>query len=421
MKLEIQPLVALCDEKVSIRVSGLPASEKVKISASMSLPWAKTVVLESFAWFTADQGGNVDLSKQKPDAGTYDYVDGMGLIASMGLVSGDIKDIGQNISVDENLFIDIVAENGPDRTTAKLERLFKSPDIKRLGIREEFVGDLFYTDDKNNQTIVFLGGSGSGLGPNMPVAAALASHGFNVLSLPYFGEKGLPAQLSEIPLEYFERVFKWLSENPITGGKAIQLLGMSKGAELALLLASRYPFITKVAVWAPHAYCFQGIAFKNVSSWTHGGKQLPFIQLKNRWVFESAIRGMIKNEPFTFTYTYKKGLKVAKNKEAARIKIENSNADLLLFATTDNGMWNTYDGCMQIMDTLRQSNYPHKYDLVIYEGAGEPFYVPYILPAGETTMKMAPRLVLSMGGTLKANAFTKADSWEKTIRFFKNE
>ena len=71
------------------------------------------------------------------------------------------------------------------------------------------------------------------------------------------------------------------------------------------------------------------------------------------------------------------------------------------------------------MDTLRRSNYKQKNDLVVYEDAGEPYYVPYIIPVSESTVKMAPRLVLSMGGTLEGNAYARVDSWEKTIEFFK--
>ena len=198
-----------------------------------------------------------------------------------------MEKIVQNISVSENMFIDILAECGQQQASAKVERLFKTSEIKSRRITDGFVGELFYSDDPGNKTIVWLGGSGSGLGVSSPIAAVLASHGFNVLSLPFFGEKGLPAQLSEIPLEYFERVFAWLAKSPITGGKEVWILGMSKGAELALILASRYAFITRVAVFAPHAYCFQGLAFKNVSSWTYEGKALPFIQLKNRWVVAS--------------------------------------------------------------------------------------------------------------------------------------
>src|SRR5271157_3420995 len=147
MKLETRPLVALCDERVNISVSELPASGKVKVSASMSFPWAKTIKYESFAWFTADSSGNLDLSKQKPDSGTYDFVDSMGLIVSMRRVVGDLKDIVQNISVNESLFIDIVVECGQDRACAKLERLFKYPEVKSLNITDEFVGEFFYTEN----------------------------------------------------------------------------------------------------------------------------------------------------------------------------------------------------------------------------------------------------------------------------------
>jgi len=286
--------------------------------------------------------------------------------------------------------------------------------------RDEFVGDLFYAEGTNRPTIVWLGGSGSGLGVNQIVAAPLASHGFNVLSLPYFGEKGLPPQLSEVPLEYFERVFTWLSKNPITAGKEIQLFGMSKGGESALVLASRYPFIRKVALFSPHAYCFQGIAFKSVSSWTYGGKSLPFIRLKNRWVVAHFVRCFINAEPFGFRPPYRQALAAAKNKEAARIKVEDARADLLVLATGQNGMWNSGDGCLEIMETLRKHNYPYAYELVVYEDAGEPTPPPYVIPPGTSNVKVAPRVVLSLGGTLEGNARAQGEGWEKIVAFFKN-
>jgi esterase/lipase len=418
MKLTIHPVVALCDRKVDIGITELPAHAKVKISASLCLPWAKSVVFESTAWFKADADGRVDLARQKPDAGSYDFVDSMGLIVSVK--SKDPKameKITQNISVSESMAIDILAECGQERASAKLERLFKTPEIKSQRISDEFVGEFFYSDNPSNKTVVWVGGSGSGLAVNAPIAAALASHGFNVLAVAYFGEKGLPPQLSRIPLEYFEKVFAWLANNPLTAGKEIQVLGMSKGAEVALLLASRYPIITRMALFAPHAYCFQGIAFKDESSWTYAGEDLPYIRLRNRWVYANMLRGFIKNEPFEFASVYSKGLAVAENKEEARIKIENAHADLLLITTKECGMWNTYDGCIQIMDTLRKHNYPQAYELVVYENAGEPYYVPYVFPAGESSLQMAPRLVLSTGGTLEGNAHAKAGAWEEAIAY----
>jgi len=417
MKLHIEPKVALYDQKKDICVSELPSFGKVRINASFCLPWAKDVLFESSGWFTSDKDGRVDLAQQKPDSGSYDFIDSMGLIESAQSQDPKVMEkIAKNISVNESMFITIVVECEQERASEKLERLFKTAEIKSQRITDEFVGELFYSELPDRKTIVWLAGSGGGLGINSPVCAPLASHGFNVLSVPFFGEKGLPAQLSRIPLEYFEKVFHWLSNNPITAGKDIQILGMSKGAELALVLASRNGLIKKVAVWAPHAYSFQGIAYKDESSWTYAERDLPFIRLKNRWVLGNVLHSFIKNEPFEFASVYKKGVSVAKNKEAARIRVEEAQADLL-FTSKNCGMWNTYDGSVKIMETLQKCGYPHSYHLVVYEDAGEPYMVPYVLPAGMNSVKMAPRMVLSMGGTLEGNAYARVDAWEKAIAF----
>jgi len=83
-------------------------------------------------------------------------------------------------------------------------------------------------------------------------------------------------------------------------------------------------------------------------------------------------------------------------------------------------MWNTYDGCVEIMDILRKCNYLHIHELVVYEGTGELYLVPYVIPVGLNSMKMAPRLVLSTGGTLQGNAYAQAYAWKRAIEFLKN-
>jgi pimeloyl-ACP methyl ester carboxylesterase len=419
MKLEILPEKALVDTKLNIKITGVTPESRVKVGVSLRLPWASDVEYESSAWFTADTNGQVDPAKQKPDEGSYDFIDPMGLVVSVKSTDPKaLQKIAQNISIDEDMYIEFVAECGEEKVTARAERYFKSPEIKSLRIMDEFVGELFYTDEPGRPTILFIGGSGSGLAVDAPISAALASHGFNVLSISFFGERNLPPRLSRVPLEYFEKVFDWVQHNPITSGKEIWILGMSKGAEVSLILASRHPEIARVALWAPHAYCFQGIAFKNESSWTYQGKDLPFIRIKNLWVLAHMLECFIKNKPFGYTPAFVKSLRLANNKEDARIKIEKSNADFLFCTGMDCGMWNTYDGSMEIMDILKTKNYPHAYELIVYEDAGEPYYVPYVIPAGESSAKMMPRLTLSMGGTLQGNAYAREDSWVKTIEFF---
>ena len=41
------------------------------------------------------------------------------------------------------------------------------------------------------------------------------------------------------------------------------------------------------------------------------------------------------------------------------------------------------------------------------------------MPPGEASVTVAPRVVLSPGGTLAGNARAQADGWEKIVAFFK--
>jgi len=360
----------------------------------------------------------VDLSTQRPDSGTYDWVDGMGLVESMTRQQTNLGDIAKDISARDSIFMEVVAETNGETQRATVERRFMSPEVHTERVSTPFTGELFFTDQAHNPTVIVPTGSGGDLGSTLPIAALLASHGLNALALAYFHEQGLPSNLARIPLEYFEGVFAWLANHPLVNGKKLQILGISKGGELALLLASRYPVITRVVGMAPHAYCFQGLNFRNMSSWTYHGEDLPFIQLKDRWVFADMLSGFLHDRPFEFAPTYVRGLHSARNTEAARIKVENAQADLLLLAGRQDGMWNAYDGCVRIMEELTKRDYPHQFSFQAYDGAGHQWYPAYIVPCTETTSRMGPRLVLSTGGALEANARAVADGWERALAFF---
>jgi dienelactone hydrolase len=337
-------------------------------------------------------------------------------------VEGKFQDVVRNIAVEQKLSIDIVAECEQDKSSVIVERFFMSPELKSLRINDEFIGELFYTENSSNKTIVFIGGSSNeDLCTILPPSALLASHGFNVLALAFFGEKGLNSALAEIPLEYFEKVFAWLEENPITHCEEIYVYGGSIGAVLALLLTSRYPIIRKVVAVNPMAWCFQGLTLKRVSLWTYGGKSLPFVKFAWGPTLANIMSCFIKNKPFGFAYMYRKSLEIAENKEEARIKMENSNADILLFGGQKDGWWDTHDACLKITEELAKHNYQHAYEYISYEDGGHACYAPFIIPVDELSAptRIAPRLVFSEGVSPEANAHMLEDSWEKAIQFFK--
>jgi dienelactone hydrolase len=70
----------------------------------------------------------------------------------------------------------------------------------------------------------------------------------------------------------------WLRAQPAVDSKRIAIFGGSKGAELALLAASRNPAIRAVVAIAPSSVIYQSITGgkQESSSWTAGGKELPY-------------------------------------------------------------------------------------------------------------------------------------------------
>jgi hypothetical protein len=191
---------------------------------------------------------------------------------------------------------------------------------------------------------------------------------------------------------------------------------------LALLLTSRYPVIRKVVVFNPIAWSFQGLTLKKVSMWTYNGKQLPFIKVPWASFVAYVIGSFIKNRPLGFAYAYRKGLEIAKNREDARIKIENSNADILMFGGQKDGWWDTHNACLKMMDELEKHNYQHRYEYISYENGGHACYAPFVIPAGEfsSPLRIMPRLVFSEEVTWETNAQMIEDTWRRSIEFLKN-
>ena len=119
------------------------------------------------------------------------------------------------------------------------------------------VADLFHDGSNRPQpAIIMLGGSeGGSMWSSLVWKKLLLRHlvtrGYKIVTLAYFKTAGLPDSLEEIPLEYFEKAFDWLSGYKVLFQERYTLIGGSKGAELALLLASRYEQVSNVIALLP--------------------------------------------------------------------------------------------------------------------------------------------------------------------------
>lgn len=423
MKITIEQQEAYVDEKVRIKVSGLTPNSQLRANMKMELPWCSGEEFSSYAVFEANNTGEVDFDQVEPVEGTYRAADSMGLIYSLRKSKSAGKNIADNISIENPIFMNLVLETSSEQREIQLVRNFKAKDLKIKPINDGFTGRLFYRENSCDKTILMLGGSDGQMEGLALMAGPLASRGFNVLIVPYFGVRGLPEKLEEVHLEYFEEIFRWLESNEITKAKEIYLHGTSKGGELALLLASYYPQIKKVAAVEPHIYCFQALdglqSGKNVSSWSYQGKSIPFIKVDNNIFYEDYKKVVSEGKPFGFASTYKKSIERAGNKEEARIKIENSEADILLICGESDNIWNSYDAGTEILQVLKGHNYKHSVQFLSYKNMGHPMPVPYVIPISFTLEMPMNGGIFTSGGTVEGNAKGQYDSFQETIKFFK--
>ncbi|HYE85374.1 MAG TPA: acyl-CoA thioester hydrolase/BAAT C-terminal domain-containing protein [Vicinamibacterales bacterium] len=174
-----------------------------------------------------------------------------------------------------------------------------------------------------------LGGAEGGV-PRRLAEAAMAQ-GMAALALAYFNADGLPAELENIPLEYFDKPIARLAAQAPAGCRGVTLLGWSKGAELALLLASRDTRISAVLAISPSHVTWPGILkdWRKVpgASWTIAGQPRPFVP------FDST-RGATN-----LVELYTHSLKQAEAVAAAGIEVEAIRGRVLLLSGSRDDVW----------------------------------------------------------------------------------
>jgi dienelactone hydrolase len=130
--------------------------------------------------------------------------------------------------------------------------------------------------------ILVLGGSDGGRAWASEMARSLADGGYVALALTYFGGTGdeLSQQLVAVPVERLRAGLDRLTLDPRVDTDRIGVIGFSKGAEAALLLASIDRRIAAVVAASPSDRLWQGIDRRGgapASSWSIAGAPLSYV------------------------------------------------------------------------------------------------------------------------------------------------
>jgi len=223
-------------------------------------------------------------------------------------------------------------------------------------------------------------------------ARLLAAHGAAAIGLRWFGGAGQPPGICEVALETFRPALDQLAG--LSGRLA--LLGSSKGAEAALLLAVRDPRIAAIGafsptsvVWANVGSGMDGSAFPYRSSWTDAGVPVPFVPYDEAWQPSPglpAYPGLYEQSLRTF----------ADRAEEARIPVERIAGRVLLTAGGDDQVWPSDWFAEQIV--ARRSVHGLTTDLVHSVQAGHGVRLP-----GEPA-RPSDGIPMARGGTAGADA-----------------
>ena len=211
--------------------------------------------------------------------------------------------------------------------------------------------------------ILVLGGSEGGI----PRGEGFRKAGFPVLSVAYFGIGELPPALNLIPLEYFDKPIDWLLAQKETMPGGIAVIGGSKGAELALLLASREPRIQGVIAFSPSSVVFQGIpnprvwgSWEPMSSWSACGRPMPYVPYDTSQGFDI-------NNLRSF---YNLAMKQEEHMRRAAIEVERINGPILLFSGRQDSLWDASAMGDMIIKRLQEKQFQHEFEHHAYPEAG---------------------------------------------------
>jgi len=208
-------------------------------------------------------------------------------------------------------------------------------------INTSFDADYYPGGDSTKYGIIILNGSGGTKWTSM--AQRLAHHGHSVLAVSYFNrgiDNGIvPDSLEMIPLEYFDAPKVWLKTQKETRNDGVILIGLSKGAELALVLSAHDNDYSGVIGLSPSTVVWAGIPKKMStimnapSSWSLNGKGLPFVPYVT---MSNLLKAGLKDKT---SDRHIASIAAMHDIEKALIQVENIDSPMLMLSGGRDDMW----------------------------------------------------------------------------------
>lgn len=401
---------------VRVRLTGLASGQTVQITAERRFG-RPAAVHRSSAIFRAGRDGSVDLGRDAPMSGDYQGIDAAGLFWSMAPSDQPLPGDWRTGEVRLSARVD-----GRVIATGMVRLLGSLPQVVDEAIPGFPAARLYRLPGGGPRpVVVVLHGADGGTGASERYGHKLASQGYAVVGLPYYspdwGQYGPPKAIAELPgsfidirIDQLAELRAWLKTQAGVDAGRIALFGGSKGAEFALIAASKYPWLSGVVAFAPSDLVWEGWGLEMLeaegtrSSFAFEGKPLPFMPYKG------FVDGLLAGPKADLLKIHDDGRAAHPDREApARIRIEDFPGRVMLVAGDADREWRSGVMARNLAATRRKAGL--QTTLLIYPQAGHDVGGDGWTPTlGE---------VERGGGTAAANARAQADAWPRVLDFLR--
>ncbi|XP_043825427.1 LOW QUALITY PROTEIN: bile acid-CoA:amino acid N-acyltransferase-like [Dromiciops gliroides] len=405
----VHPKIALVDEPLHIRVTGLLPYQLVLLQAKLTDE--KGEIFQSQVFYKADEGGEIDLEHAAALGGDYIGIHPMGLFCSLKpkkLLSRLLKRDVLNspflvqLSVhDSQCFF--TGSSKFLKTSETVERWYSAPGVKRIQIREGRVrGALFLPPGEGPfpGVIDLFGGIGGLIEFR---ASLLASRGFATLALAYFAYEDLPKAIDILDIEYFEEAANFLLSHPkVCLVPTIGIVSVSLGAHIGL---ARAVFLKQVAA----AVCINGFYFAAEH----------IIKYRNETIhpLNYVLEGIRINDLGLMALSNVLENPQEETNKHALLPVERAQGHILFIVGEKDQNINSKAYAEQAMEQLKRHGKSNG-TLLSYPGAGhliEPPYSPLCLTSW-SHISVRPLL---WGGEAIPHGEAQEHSWKEILKFLK--
>ncbi|XP_061199620.1 acyl-coenzyme A thioesterase 1-like [Neopsephotus bourkii] len=395
---------SLFDEPLAIAVQGLGPRQPITLRTSLRDETGE--LFQACARYQAGHDGELDLARCPAlPGGSFCGLEPMGLLWGLQPQKPFWRLVKRDVQTPFVLELDVFDGHGdpPGRLLAQAqhERAFLRDGVRRVPVRDGRIRATLFLPPGNGPFpgIIDLCGAGGGLLEYR--ACLLANYGFAVLALAYYGYEDLPKQMKELHLEYFEEAVNYMLQHTQVKGPGIGLLGISKGGELCISMASFLKGITATAlINGSVANVGAVLCYKDIT--------IPPLGLSPERVkiSKSGIADIIDalNNPLEGP------------DRQSFIPLEKAECRFLFIVGQDDHNWKSEFFAVEGSKRL-QAHGKEKPEIVCYPGAGH-YIEPPFFPMCAASMHQLVGKPVIWGGEPKAHCEAQVDAWQQIQAFF---